>query len=106
MYRSIYLGLSRFVRNIAAHSISALRIVRPGLNNSFNMSSTEGIAMSWNTSVLLAERKSLVDMEQVIPDVFSVTKRTVVWEEASSAALKQNIAHVSPSSARVLQAVL
>jgi hypothetical protein len=48
--------------------------------------------MSWNTSVLLAERKSLADMKRVIPDVFSVTKRTVGWEDASSAALGQNIA--------------
>jgi hypothetical protein len=49
-------------------------------------------SMSWNTSVLLAEGKSLADMQRVIPDVFSVTKRTIGWEEASSAALEQDIA--------------
>src|SRR5688572_19580220 len=48
--------------------------------------------MSWNTSVLLAERKSLADMKRIIPDVFSVTKRTLGWEEASSAALEQSLA--------------
>jgi hypothetical protein len=48
--------------------------------------------VSWNTSVLLAERKSLSDMKRVIPDVFSVTRRTLGWEEASSAALGQDIA--------------
>ena len=48
--------------------------------------------MSWNTSVLLAEGKSLADMRWVIPDVFSVTQRTLGWEEASSAALEQDIA--------------
>lgn len=48
--------------------------------------------MSWNTSVLLAERKSVADMEQVIPDVFLVTPRTVGWEDASSAALDRDIA--------------
>jgi hypothetical protein len=48
--------------------------------------------MSWNTSVLLAERKSLADMKRVIPDVFLVTKRTLGWEEASSAALGEDIA--------------
>jgi hypothetical protein len=48
--------------------------------------------MSWNTSLLLAERKSLADMKRVIPDVFGITKRTLGWEEASSAALGQSIA--------------
>jgi hypothetical protein len=48
--------------------------------------------MSWNTSVLLAERKSLADMKRIIPDVFSVTNRTLGWEAASSASLGQDIA--------------
>ena len=48
--------------------------------------------MSWNTTVLLAEKKSLADMKRVIPDVFRVTKQTIEWEDASSASLEQNIA--------------
>lgn len=48
--------------------------------------------MSWNTSLLLAEGKSLADMERVLPDVFAVTDRTLDWEEASSAALGQDVA--------------
>lgn len=48
--------------------------------------------MSWNTSVLLAEGKSLADMKRIIPDVFDVTNRTIGWEEASSASLGLNIA--------------
>jgi hypothetical protein len=48
--------------------------------------------MSWNTSVLLAEGKSLADVRRVIPDVFRVTQRTVEWEEASSPSLGQDVA--------------
>jgi hypothetical protein len=48
--------------------------------------------MSWNTSVLLAEGKTLADMRRVIPDVFLITKRTVVWEDASSAFLDPDVA--------------
>lgn len=48
--------------------------------------------MSWNTSVLLAERKSLADMERVIPDVFLVSERTLGWEDASSNALGLDVA--------------
>jgi hypothetical protein len=48
--------------------------------------------MSWNTSVLLAERKTLADMKRIIPDVFAVTKRAVGWEEASSSSLGHDIA--------------
>jgi hypothetical protein len=48
--------------------------------------------MSWNTCVLLAEGKSLADMERVIPDVFCVTGRTVGWEDAGSASLGSEIA--------------
>jgi hypothetical protein len=48
--------------------------------------------MGWNTTVLLAERKSLADMKRVIPDVFRVTGQTVGWEDASSASLEPNIA--------------
>ena len=48
--------------------------------------------MGWNTSVLLAEGKSLADMERALPDVFFVTERTLGWEEASSTALGQDVA--------------
>ena len=48
--------------------------------------------MSWNTSVLLAEGKSLADMKRAIPDVFCATKRVIGWEDASSSALDRDVA--------------
>jgi hypothetical protein len=51
-----------------------------------------GATMSWNTSVLLAEGKSLTDMQRALPDVFLITKRSVVWEDASSAFLDLDVA--------------
>jgi hypothetical protein len=43
--------------------------------------------MGWNTSVVLIEGQSVAQVKKAIPDVFTVTKRVVGWEDASSSAL-------------------
>lgn len=48
--------------------------------------------MGWNTSFVLAEGMKLADMKRLIPDVFSITKRTVGWEEASSSGMGNDLA--------------
>lgn len=48
--------------------------------------------MGWSTTVLLAKGKKLADMKRVIPDVFAATKRRLVWEDASAAALGSDVA--------------
>ncbi len=48
--------------------------------------------MSWNTSVLLANGKTLSDMEDIIPDVFEVTDRLLNWEDAISSSLGNDLA--------------
>jgi hypothetical protein len=43
--------------------------------------------MGWNTSVVLIEGQSVAQVKKAIPDVFTVTKRVVGWEDAISSAL-------------------
>lgn len=48
--------------------------------------------MSWNTTVLFAERKSLEDMKRLATGSFEFSTRTVTWEEASSSNIGKAVA--------------
>jgi hypothetical protein len=43
--------------------------------------------MGWNSSVVLVEGRTLMQVKKAIPDVFAVTDRVVGWEDASSSSL-------------------
>ncbi len=48
--------------------------------------------MGWNSSVVLIANKTIEQVENAIPDVFTVTDRVVGWEDASSSGLYPNAA--------------
>lgn len=48
--------------------------------------------MGWNASVVLIADKTVEQVEKAIPDVFTITKRMIGWEDAASALFYPNAA--------------
>lgn len=48
--------------------------------------------MGWNASVVLVAGRTVAQVEEALPDVFTVTDRTLDWDEASSSQLYPNAA--------------